>query len=110
MATTCKLLGQAQLTTTDPLSLLTPAKGSQIIVRNIYLCNTFFVPVKFTIFHDDTGSEYQARTTLYNLQEIAGNGTLKLDCHICMNNELGNLAFSCDTPNALTITLYGMEI
>jgi hypothetical protein len=110
MTTVCKMLGQARLTNTDVYSLYSPPDGKQAIIRNIMLCNTSFSDVTYTLFHDDDGQIYLDSTTLYKNVTILEGATLTLDLHICMNNKNGNLAVRCNTPNALTVTAYGMEI
>lgn len=102
-------LGQSRPSVTTAVSVYAPINNVTGIVKNIRVCNTSGSAVKFRMFHDKDGTTYDETTALVWDQSLAADESAQIDCFIAVKNT-GNLAFRTDTANALTFTVYGVEV
>jgi hypothetical protein len=105
-----KQLFQSRINGTSLTSVYSPPDSTTVIVKHVVIANTTAAGATFQLCIDDDGTTYSEATALYWTVTIPANSTLMIDCYICMNNTLGNIAFQNATANALTITGFGVEI
>lgn len=111
MAIASKQLGQARPADANAVSIYSPGAGVSTRIGSIAICNNTGSVAKFRIFLDDDGTDYDESTALYYDFSLAGNTTLMLnDLALFMNNSAGNLAVRTDTADALTFTVFGIEL
>ena len=105
-----KQLGQARDNDTDTHSVYSPAADTTAIVTTIILANTSDSSAKVRVFIDDDGTTYnQATAIAYDIIIARGSSEVIMG-FFPMNNEDGNLAYQQGTANAITITVFGVEI
>lgn len=102
-------LGQIRPANTTVTSIYSPANGITGVVKMIRVCNTSGSAAKFRMFHDKDGTTYDETTALEWDKSLAADETVQIDCFLAVKNT-GNLAFRTDTANALTFTVYGVEV
>ena len=105
-----KLLAQVRENSTNVKDVYSPDPGVTAIFSTIKLCNTTNASVKFSLFCDDDGDVADESTALYFDNTLTANETLAINDFAAMNNPDGNLRYSTDTANAVTITVFGAEI
>jgi len=110
MAETFKQLGQARENSTNPASVYSPGASTQAIIKAIYICNQSGADATFRVFVDDDGSTYDQTSCLVYDETIPADSTTVLTDPICMNDATGNLAYRSSVANALTCTVFGVEI
>lgn len=110
MANTYKQLGQARENSTNAVSVYSPLANTETIIKEIWLCNHTASSVTYYIYHDDDGTTYDESTALVFGVTLDANESRNIPSNICMNDATGNIAYKIGTANAITITLYGVEI
>lgn len=103
------LLGQARLSDTNPASVYAPANKITGVVKMIRIVNTTSSAATYRMFHDKNGTTYDETTALEWDKSIAANSSEQIDCFIAVKSS-GNLAFRSGTSNALTYSVYGVEV
>lgn len=110
MAMQEKQLGQRRDNDTLTHSIYSPAAGVTAIVKSIVVCNTSASEATFSLFIDDDGTTYDESTTLFPDISLDAKSTVQIDTYYTMNDPTGNLAYQQGSPNAITITVFGVEI
>lgn len=111
MTNTYKMLGQLRPSGTSAVSIYSPPDNTQVIIKSIVICNSNGAGVHASVFVDNTGTTYNETTALVWGADIShGAMPTILNCDICLNNTAGNIAVKTDTANALTFTIFGLEI
>ena len=110
MAEVYKQLGQKRENSTNAVSVYSPSQGKQVIIKTIVIANTTAAAVTYRIFVDDDGTTYDETTALAFDIYLAANTSVEWVGAYTMNNENGNLAYRSSSANALTITVFGVEI
>lgn len=110
MANTYKLLGQLRPANTTSASVYSPASGVTTIIKCIVACNTSGSSAKYRIFLDDDGTTYDENTAIFWDVYLGADQSEAIDLTLCMNNSAGNLAVRTDTADAITFTIFGLEI
>ena len=105
-----KQLGQIRINSTTATSVYSPSASMNTVIKNIVVCNTSAATAKYRIFCDDNGTTYNQSTALFYDIEILADTTHLLDTFIAMNNSTGNLAVYNSVANAITFTLFGVEV
>jgi len=105
-----KQLAQARENSTNAVSVYSPGSGVTAVIRTIIVCNQSGADVTFRIFLDDDGTTYDQSTALYYDIPIMTDSSVEINTFIAMNNSSGNLAYRSSVANALTITVFGVEI
>lgn len=113
MANTYKQLGQARENSTNAVSVYSPPAGAQTIIKTILITNTSGASATVRVFVDDDGTTYDESTAIVWDAQVPVNDTLSVTYQsdtLAMNNSAGNLAYKSSVANALTITVFGLEI
>jgi len=110
MALQEKQLAQRRDNDTSTHSLYSPGASTTTIVREIIFCNTSGSGATFRLFLDDDGSTYDQTTALFYDMSVPADQAYSISGFFPMNNSSGNLAYSQNTANAFTITVFGVEI
>ena len=110
MAQTFKQLGQARENSTNAVSVYSPASGTETIIKTIMIANTSGASATFRLFMDDDGTTYDESTALAWDVNLGAGEVTQFEGSYNMNNSSGNFAYRSSVANALTITLFGMEI
>jgi len=105
-----KQLAQARENSTNAVSVYSPAASTTGIIKSITVCNQTAGAVTYRIFLDDDGTTFDESTALYFDIALPANTTDLLDVHWGMDNSSGNLAYRSNTANAITITVFGVEV
>lgn len=105
-----KQLGQARPGSTSAVSLYSPGASTTGILKNLIICNTTTALANMRVFMDDDGSTYDETTAIFWDVQIDANSTIQIDLHAGMNDAAGNIAVRTDVADALTFTLYGVEV
>ena len=105
-----KQLGQLRPANTTAASIYSPAANTTTTVRTIIVCNQSGAAAKYRIFLDDNGTTYDETTALFWDVPIAADSSDVFDLVVEMNDSTGNLAVRTDTANALTFSVWGMEV
>lgn len=105
-----KQLGQVDLTTTSVTAIAVPAKRTRFLVQSIFVCNYLGTAVTTKLFQDKDGTDATNATCIYSQSDALST---KLDfpsgSGVVIDNP-GTFYASCNTANAVCVTLYGMEI
>ena len=110
MAIQEKVLGQARENSTNAVSVYSPGSDVTAIIKSVVLCNNTSNDETFRIFLDDDGTTYDQNTALFYDVPLAANTTVEISCYWPMNNSSGNIAYRSSAANAITITVFGLEI
>lgn len=110
MAIQEKQLGQARENSTSAVSVYSPASSTTAIIKSVVIGNTSGAAATFRLFVDDDGSTYDESTALYWDVNIPADSSMQIDTYWPMNDSNGNLAYRSSVANALTITVFGLEI
>ena len=110
MANTYKQLGQARENSTNAVSVYSTTWSVQAIVKTVVIANTSGAAATYRLFLDDDGTTYDESTALAWDVAINADTVIQLDGSYNMNNASGNFAYRSSVANALTITLFGLEI
>lgn len=105
-----KQLGQHRINSTTATSIYSPGASTTAIIKAIVVCNQTTGAETFRLFLDDNGTTYDQTTALFYDTAIAANTTVLIDSYWPMNDANGNLATRTSTANALTFTVFGVEI
>lgn len=103
-------LAQARPSGTTAVSAFTAKMATEI--TRIVVCNTTGVAAKFSLYHDDNGSTFDADTALYVDKSVAANESAVIEAQgpnsgITVSKD-GQIGVKTDTANALNFTLYGI--
>lgn len=94
---------------TSAISVYTAALRTE--VTTIAICNTTASAARFSLYHDDDGSTFDATTALNFDQEIAGKSTVYIQSESVGTGVIvaigGQIGVQTDTANALTFSVYG---
>jgi len=107
---TRKQLGQLRPPNTTATSIYSPPASTTTIITSLVICNTTGSSVKARVFIDDDGTTYDQSTALIYDPDIAANTTVEFSIYWTMNDDNGNLAVRTETNDALTFTVFGVEI
>ena len=111
MAIQEKQLGQVRNTTGGTAeSAYSPGAGVTAVIKSIVVCNNTASADTFAIYVDDNGVVYSEETAQFHDVAIAANTTILLSVYWPMNDQTGNLAVEAATTDAVTFTVYGLEI
>lgn len=110
MAYTYKQLGQTRENSTNAVSVYSPPANTQTIIKTIIITNTTAGAVTYRLFVDDDGTTYDESTAIAWDVSINAGETSEINSPITMNNTNGNIAYRSSVANALTITIFGLEI
>jgi len=110
MALQEKQLGQARENSTNAVSVYSPGASTTTIIKSVVVCNQSAAAATFRIFLDDDGTTYDQTTALYYDVSIPADTTVQIDTYWPMNDATGNIAYRSSVANALTITVFGVEI
>ena len=110
MAMQEKQLGQARENSTNAVSVYSPGASTTAIIKSITVCNQSGASATFRIFLDDDGTTYDQSTALYYDVAISADAVVQIDTYWPMNDANGNLAYRSSVANAITITVFGVEI
>lgn len=91
-------------------SIYSPGAGVTTVVKSITVCNTTSSATTFSIFLDDDGTTYTEATALFYGVELAANETVVLSVYWPMADAGGNLAVQGGDADAVTFTVFGLEI
>lgn len=105
-----KQLGQNRINSTTATSIYSPGASTTAIIKAVTICNQTAIAATFRLFLDDDGTTYDQTTSLYYDVAIGANTTVLIDTYWPMNDANGNLATRSGTANALTFTVFGVEI
>lgn len=106
-----KQLGQVRGTTGGTAeSAYSPGSGVTAVIKQIVVCNNTASPATFSIYVDDDGTTYDEETCLFHDAPIAANDTVFINCYVPMNDDSGNLAVEGSVTDAVTFTVFGLEI
>ena len=106
-----KQLAQARNSNTTATSIYSPPAGTTTIIRCIVICNTSAAAADVRIFLDNDGTTYDQNTALvYDAAVPAGGDPVQMDGFYVMDSSSGNLAYRTSVGNALTVTLFGVEM
>lgn len=106
-----KVLGQLRPADTNAASIYSPPKQAIGIVRQILVCETAGGAATYRIFLDEDGTTYDESTALFWDNAIAANTTeLITALGWALKNSAGNLAVRSSVANALTFTVFGVEL
>jgi len=83
-------------------------------ITNIIVCNTTSTAARFSIYHDDDGTTYDANTKLYHEVSLAGQNSFQIARGLYGGAGIsvaagGNVAVQSDTANAFNFTAYGVS-
>ena len=92
------------------VSAYSPGASTTAIIKSITVCNQSGVADTYRIFLDDDGTTYDATTALFFDVAIAADETHILSVYWPMDDATGNLAVSAASNNAVTFTIFGLEI
>jgi len=110
VALTEKQLCQRRDNDTNTHAMYGPPANTIAIIRTIVIANTTGSSATIRLFLDDDGSTYDESTAMMYDVPIPANTTIQLDGFYPMNDPDGNLAYQQGTANALTVTVFGVEI
>jgi len=110
MALQEKQLGQARENSTNAVSVYSPGASTTAIIKSIVVCNQSGAAATFRIFLDDDGTTFDQTTALYYDVTIAADTTIQIDTFWPMDTDAGALGYRSSVANAITITLFGVEI
>ena len=110
MAETYKQLGQLRQADTTATSVYSPSQGKMVIIKTIVIANTSGADATVRLFLDDDGTTYTEVTALAWDVLVPADSVVQFDGAYTMNNESGNFAYRTSVGDALTITLFGVEI
>lgn len=105
-----KQLGQARENSANAVSVYSPGASTTAIIKGIIIANTSGSASTYRLFLDDDGTTYDESTALAWDILIAADSVVHIDTFHAMNNSSGNFAYRSSVANALTITLFGVEI
>ena len=105
-----KQLGQARENSTNAVSVYSPGASTTAIIKTIKLTNTSGADANYTIYIDDDGTTYDESTTTDWDITIGAGEAIQIDGWFPMSNQNGNFAYKTSVANAITITLFGLEI
>ena len=110
MANTYKQLAQARENSTNTATVYTVPASTDTIVRTIIVCNTSEAVANVEIYIDDNGSTYDETTAIVWNGDVPEHGTLQMDGFYAMGTAGGTVGYRSSVANALTITLFGLEM
>jgi len=110
MAINEKQLGQARENSTNAVSVYSPPADTNAIIKTITIANTSGSNATYRLFIDDDGTTYDESTATQWDIDILADETIQIDGWFPMNDETGNFAYRSSVANALTLTLFGLEI
>ncbi|MCZ6702554.1 MAG: hypothetical protein O6940_05880 [Ignavibacteria bacterium] len=108
-----KQLGQLRPANTTAVSIYSaPTRLINAIVKSIFISNTTPDTALFRLFYDEDGTTFDETTSLFWDIEILKNETLVLgqEDFIGINLNTGNLGVRTSIANALTFTVFGIEV
>ena len=106
-----KQLAQARENSTNAVSIYSPAVNiKSAVIKTIILCEQAGAVATFRIFLDTNGTTYDQTTAMYYDVTLQANETMQIDTYWPMNDSTGNLAYRSSVANAITITVFGLEI
>ncbi len=105
-----KQLGQLRENTTNAASVYSLGASTTTVIKSIVVCNQSGAAATFRIFLDDDGTTYDQSTALYYDVPIGADTVIQIDTYWPMNDANGNLAYRSSVANAITITVFGVEI
>ena len=102
-------LGQLAPADTNAASLYAPPSAYRVLITQITICNTTGTAADYSIFHDETGTTYDATTALTFAESLAANTSIYLvGLEIWLDGaNAGNIGVQSGTNDALTFTCYG---
>ncbi len=105
-----EVLGQARENSTNAVSVYSPPASTYTKITGITLCNQSGAAATFRLFLDNDGTTYDQTTALFYDVSLAINETLQIDVKWFMSYSAGNLAYRSSVANAITITVFGVEL
>jgi len=105
-----KQLGQTRSAATAPVSVYSPAVGTDAVIKHVTLCNTTNAGASYSLFLDADGTTYDQSTAMAYDIPIPGNSFVFLNVFWPMSQASGNFAYRTSTANAVTVTVNGAEI
>jgi len=110
MALAFKRLGQGRWNDANQHDLATLPAATQWNNLKLTIANTTGTAATYRICHDEAGTTFDATTALAWDVSLPANTTVTLSLGICSNTSGAKISVQNGTGNALTFTLYGMEI
>jgi len=111
MAYTPKQLAQNRPGGTSAVTVYTKPANTEVEITQISIVNTTNADATCRLFNDDNGTTYDQTTAIqFYDTTIPANSGVEWRCHICLSTASGTIGFRTDTADALTITLWGVEV
>jgi len=114
-----KELGQTRPSSIDAVSIFTPVNPQiTALIKTIVVCNTSNASAKYSIYFDKDGTSYGKANALFFEQQISAKKTILIEFvgdGIALpgssdTDSLGNLAVQTDTIDAITFSVFGIEV
>lgn len=109
------LLAQSRINSTTATSILAGASKVLYIPQIITLCNTTASDATFRLYFHATGTTYDQTTAIFYDDTVLANKTILLIegvdfVGMYLDTSTGNIAWAEGTANAITLTMWGLEI
>ena len=105
-----KPLAQYRPSTTDAVGIYSPDTGVIGIIKTIIIANTTATDQTYQLFLDIDGSDYSASTYIGSLNTtVLANRAEYVHTYLPMNSS-SNFAVQANTANAITFSVFGVEI
>jgi len=109
-----KELAQVRNNNTSANSALSSTKRQKYVVTSILVCNQTGSSATYSIYLDQNGTTYDQTTALFYAVTLAANSTALIEfiggLPLGTRSAAGNLAVQNGTSNAITFSIYGIEI
>ena len=105
-----KNLGQLRPSSTTNQTIYTVPSGITVVVKSIVIANTAATAAKYRLFQCETGATFDQTTALAFDVELASGAKDVINLFSPSHTEAATFGVGTDSANALTFTLYGVEI
>jgi len=101
------LLNRLRPSGTSAVSMFSPLKGEQVILRKLYISNVGGNKAKYSVFITDDSSTYDETTAIFFEIEIEKETTVVILLDIPLRDSDGDIGVQTDTGDELNFTLTG---
>lgn len=106
-----KMLAQRRDNDTSTHTLYTRPASTTVIIKTIEIVNTTGSAATYRLFFHNSGTTYDQTTACGGYDtSVAANSTVTKQVSWAMDTASGTIGYQQGTANALTITVFGVEI